>query len=139
MTELGIPVFNTPGANANAVKELVVCSLLLASRGILEGNAHVNNVINKEENVSAGSGERCVTGVLGVSGCGQRRQSPGAAVGLELTTLQAHMWEEGGRSNAWWQWWSISITVSNRCDRRHTRKVSLTASAHMCCRLVVRR
>ncbi len=52
MTELGVPVFNTPGANANAVKELVVCSLLLASRGILEGNAHVNNVINKEENVS---------------------------------------------------------------------------------------
>ena len=52
MTELGIPVFNTPGANANAVKELVVCSLLLASRGIVEGNTHVNNVINKEENVS---------------------------------------------------------------------------------------
>ena len=27
MTELGIPVFNTPGANANAVKELVVCGM----------------------------------------------------------------------------------------------------------------
>ena len=53
MTELGVPVFNTPGANANAVKELVVCALLLASRGIIEGNYHVNNVINKEENVSA--------------------------------------------------------------------------------------
>lgn len=50
MTELGIPVFNTPGANANAVKELVVCGLLLASRGIIEGNYHVNQVIAKEEN-----------------------------------------------------------------------------------------
>ena len=50
MTELGIPVFNTPGANANAVKELVVCSLLLASRGIIEGHNHVNTVINPEEN-----------------------------------------------------------------------------------------
>ena len=50
MSELGIPVFNTPGANANAVKELVVCSLLLASRGIIEGNKHVNDVINVEEN-----------------------------------------------------------------------------------------
>jgi D-3-phosphoglycerate dehydrogenase len=49
MTERGIPVFNTPGANANAVKELVVCGLLMASRGILEGNYHVNNVINVEE------------------------------------------------------------------------------------------
>ena len=36
-TELGIPVFNTPGANANAVKELVLAALLLASRGIMEG------------------------------------------------------------------------------------------------------
>ena len=50
MSERGIPVFNTPGANANAVKELVVCSLLLSSRGILEGNRHVNEVINVEEN-----------------------------------------------------------------------------------------
>jgi D-3-phosphoglycerate dehydrogenase len=36
-TKEGIVVFNTPGANANAVKELIVCTLLLASRGILEG------------------------------------------------------------------------------------------------------
>lgn len=31
-TKAGIVVFNTPGANANAVKELVICSLFLASR-----------------------------------------------------------------------------------------------------------
>ncbi|KAG2434635.1 hypothetical protein HXX76_007529 [Chlamydomonas incerta] len=49
MTELGIPVFNTPGANANAVKELVICGLLLASRGILEGNKYTEEVIYKEE------------------------------------------------------------------------------------------
>ena len=36
-TEAGVVVFNTPGANANAVKELVLCGLLLASRGILPG------------------------------------------------------------------------------------------------------
>ena len=36
-TEHGIVVFNTPGANANAVKELVLCGLLLASRGIVPG------------------------------------------------------------------------------------------------------
>ena len=35
--EKGIVVFNSPGANANAVKEIVVCSLILASRGIAEG------------------------------------------------------------------------------------------------------
>ena len=36
-TENGICVFNTPGANANAVKELVICSLFLASRKIVDG------------------------------------------------------------------------------------------------------
>lgn len=36
-TEQGIVVFNTPGANANAVKELVVAGMLLASRKITEG------------------------------------------------------------------------------------------------------
>ena len=36
-TEEGIVVFNTPGANANAVKELVICALLLASRKIVQG------------------------------------------------------------------------------------------------------
>ena len=37
--EAGIVVFNTPGANANAVKELVLCGMLLASRGIIDGAA----------------------------------------------------------------------------------------------------
>ncbi len=38
-TELGIVVFNTPGANANAVKELVLASLFLSSRKIFQGIA----------------------------------------------------------------------------------------------------
>ena len=36
-TERGIVVFNTPGANANAVKELVLAGILLSSRRIMEG------------------------------------------------------------------------------------------------------
>ncbi|HBW83326.1 MAG TPA: 3-phosphoglycerate dehydrogenase [Gammaproteobacteria bacterium] len=40
-TERGVVVFNTPGANANAVKELVLCGLLLASRGIVPGISFV--------------------------------------------------------------------------------------------------
>lgn len=36
-TSRGIVVFNTPGANANAVKELVLCAMLLASRDIIQG------------------------------------------------------------------------------------------------------
>ena len=43
-TKEGIVVFNTPGANANAVKELVLCGLLLSSRGILHGINWVNSL-----------------------------------------------------------------------------------------------
>jgi D-3-phosphoglycerate dehydrogenase len=43
-TERGIPVFNTPGANANAVKELIVSAMTLGSRGILEGIAYVQGL-----------------------------------------------------------------------------------------------
>lgn len=43
-TERGIPVFNTPGANANAVKELIVGALTLGSRGILEGINYVQTL-----------------------------------------------------------------------------------------------
>jgi lactate dehydrogenase-like 2-hydroxyacid dehydrogenase len=44
MTELGIPVFNTPGANANAVKELVVCGMFLGSRKIIDGINHMKDL-----------------------------------------------------------------------------------------------
>ncbi len=51
-TEQGIVVFNTPGANANAVKELVLCGLLLSSRGILPGMAYVNSLIDMQDNAA---------------------------------------------------------------------------------------
>ncbi|MEY3668018.1 MAG: hypothetical protein RL572_1558 [Pseudomonadota bacterium] len=51
-TEKGIVVFNTPGANANAVKELVLCGLLLSSRGILPGIAYVNSLHEMQDNAA---------------------------------------------------------------------------------------
>ena len=52
-TERGIAVFNTPGANANAVKELVICALFLTSRKIVEGARWVEGLKGEGENVSA--------------------------------------------------------------------------------------
>ena len=43
-TEKGIPVFNAPGANANAVKELVATALILSSRGIIQGIEYVKGL-----------------------------------------------------------------------------------------------
>ena len=48
-TEQGIVVFNTPGANANAVKELVICALLLASRGTVQGINFVNSQAQNQD------------------------------------------------------------------------------------------
>jgi D-3-phosphoglycerate dehydrogenase len=48
-TRRGIPVFNSPGANANAVKELVATALLLGSRGIVEGIRYVDTLAAIED------------------------------------------------------------------------------------------
>lgn len=49
-TERGVPVFNTPGANANAVKELVLAGMLLGSRGIREGISYVKGLTDHTDN-----------------------------------------------------------------------------------------
>ena len=75
----GIVVFNTPGANANAVKEIVLAGLLLSSRGIYSGANYVNEI----EGIDSGDlkghieqgkknfkGRELKDGVLGVIGMG---------------------------------------------------------------------
>ena len=51
-TEKGIVVFNTPGANANAVKELVLSGLLLSSRGIIQGIEYVQSLTDISDPVA---------------------------------------------------------------------------------------
>jgi D-3-phosphoglycerate dehydrogenase len=50
-TEKGIVVFNTPGANANAVKELVVASMLVSSRNLVQGVNWAKTLVGKGEEV----------------------------------------------------------------------------------------
>ena len=75
--EEGIVVFNTPGANANAVKELVICGMLLASRGIADGiawckeNADDPNIGKSAEKAKKAFAGREIMGKkLGVIGLG---------------------------------------------------------------------
>lgn len=77
-SEQGIVVFNTPGANANAVKELVICSLLMSSRDLLGGiqwvrdqaasGIEVSTVVEKGK--SAFIGPEIYKKTLGVIGLG---------------------------------------------------------------------
>lgn len=76
-TERGIPVFNTPGANANAVKELVLTGMLIASRKIIDGANWTQSLKgneNVEKAVEAGkkqfSGPEISGKKLGVIGLG---------------------------------------------------------------------
>lgn len=76
----GIPVFNSPGANANAVKELVSVGLLLGSRGVIEGVQYVDTLagmndkaeLNKtlEAHKKNFKGSELVGKTLGVVGLG---------------------------------------------------------------------
>ncbi len=43
-SERGIVVFNTPGANANAVKEMVICALILGKRDLVSGNKTIDSI-----------------------------------------------------------------------------------------------
>ena len=53
MAEKGVVVFNTPGANANAVKELAVCALILASRDVVGGIEWCKTIADKGDEVAA--------------------------------------------------------------------------------------
>ena len=84
--EEGIVVFNTPGANANAVKEIVVCGLMLGSRDIAGGiawcrhNADDENIAKAAEKAKKAFAGREVKGKkLGVIGLG--------AIGAEVANI----------------------------------------------------
>ncbi len=82
--EHGIVVFNAPGANANAVKELVVCGMLLACRNICQAWQYAANVEGSDEqqNKAVEAGKKKYVGyelpgrTLGVVGLG--------AIGVEI-------------------------------------------------------
>ena len=79
-TEQGIVVFNTPGANANAVKELIVAGLLLGSRDIYGGMTYVQELGHIDDSAEMGkllekekkrfAGTEIVGKTLGVVGLG---------------------------------------------------------------------
>jgi len=95
MTELGIPVFNTPGANANAVKELVLCGLFLGSRRVVDGTNHMKDLgsqgMAKErvEKDKALFGGREIKGktlaVVGLGHIGAATARDAAALGMKIS------------------------------------------------------
>ncbi|QTD45645.1 3-phosphoglycerate dehydrogenase family protein [Ottowia testudinis] len=93
----GIVVFNTPGANANAVKELVLAGMLLATRGILPGIAYAQSLghmtdsaamhalLEKEKAKFAGGELRGKTlGIVGLGAIGSMVADMALALGMKV-------------------------------------------------------
>ena len=90
--ERGIVVFNTPGANANAVKELVLCGLLLAARNVPSAlswaaglKEDVSKTVEKGKSQFAGSEIFGKTlGVVGLGAIGRKVAASAKALGMEI-------------------------------------------------------
>ena len=87
-SEGGIVVFNTPGANANGVKELAICALLLAARNVVGGIAWANTLTEDvakqvEKGKSKFGGTELMGKTLGVIGLG--------AIGGKIANTAIHL------------------------------------------------
>ncbi|MCW8844603.1 MAG: phosphoglycerate dehydrogenase [Gammaproteobacteria bacterium] len=121
LTEHGIPVFNAPGANANAVKELVVAGMLLAARNICPAWAYVRNLAGDSEQLEQAveQGKKQFVGyelprrVLGVIGLG--------AIGVEVANVALNLgmrvigYDPGMTVERAWQL-SSSVEQANSLD-----------------------
>jgi len=91
MSARGVPVFNAPGANANAVKELVIGGLLIAARNLCDAREHVKALTEtgEELNKAVEAGKKQFVGfelpgkTLGVIGLG--------AVGVEVANVALNL------------------------------------------------
>ena len=104
-SQQGIVVFNTPGANANGVKELAVCALLLAARNViggiewaksLAGTADVAKQVEKGKSKFAGTELQGKTlGVIGLGAIGGLIANTAIALGMNVIGCDPFLSVEG--------------------------------------------
>jgi D-3-phosphoglycerate dehydrogenase len=114
MSERGIPVFNAPGANSNAVKELVVAGLIIACRQICEGWDFARNLEGADEELSKAieAGKKNFAGfelpgrtlgVIGLGAIGRLVANAGIALGMNVIGFDPGLTVEGA--------WQLSSSV----------------------------
>ena len=101
LAEAGVAVFNTPGANANAVKELVIAGMLLSARDIIGGNAwvkanaddeNVGKAAEKAKKQFAGGEITGKTlGIIGLGAIGKRVAVAASALGMDIVGYDPFM------------------------------------------------
>lgn len=114
MSGLGIPVFNAPGANANAVKELVMAGLILACRQIMPAwqFARAQTGTDQEIGKKVEEGKKNFAGfelpgrtlgVVGLGAIGRHVANAGVALGMNVIGFDPHLTVEGA--------WQLSSAV----------------------------
>lgn len=99
--EQGIVVFNTPGANANGVKELVICGMLIAARDVFGGIEWVNS-INQEPTIAKDveKGKKAFAGneikgkklgVIGLGAIGAEVANAAVSLGMKVLGYDPYM------------------------------------------------
>jgi D-3-phosphoglycerate dehydrogenase len=107
-TDKGVVVFNSPGANANAVKELVLTGMLLSSRGIINGINYVNGLTDitddaamaklleaEKKNFKGGELKDKTLGVIGLGAIGSLVAEMGLQMGMKVVGYDPALSIEG--------------------------------------------
>lgn len=96
----GVCVFNTPGANANAVKEMVICELFLAARNIVEGVEWARTLQGDDVAKQVEKGKKQFVGheitgktlcVLGLGAIGRKVAVAANALGMEVVGYDPYL------------------------------------------------
>ncbi|MCI0504715.1 MAG: phosphoglycerate dehydrogenase, partial [Gammaproteobacteria bacterium] len=114
LSKLGIPVFNAPGANANAVKELVIAGMLLASRNICQAWDFARNLQGSDEEINKAveAGKKNFAGfelpgrtlgVVGLGAIGRLVANSAASLGMNVIGYDPGITVEGA--------WKLSSAV----------------------------
>ena len=117
--EEGIVVFNTPGANSDAVKELVLCAMLISSRDVLGGIEWVKSIADKGDEISAlvESGKNAFVGpellgktlgVIGLGAIGAKIANDAVHLGMEVYGYDPYLSIDSA--------WRLSSQVKNAKD-----------------------
>ena len=134
LSRLGIPVFNAPGANANAVKELVVAGLILAYRHVCEAwdfaralqgtDAEINKAVEAGKKKFAGFELPGRTfGVIGLGAIGRSVANAGIALGMKVVGYDPGLTVEGA--------WQLSADVKKAASVEELLRVADFVSFHV--------
>lgn len=130
----GIVVFNTPGANANAVKELVICSLFLASREIIKGvgwakvlkgeDSEIESQVEKNKSRFAGSEIKGKTlGVIGLGAIGALVAKDALSLGMNVIGFDPYLSVDAA--------WELSNKVKKASSLEYLLKKSDFLTIHV--------